>query len=88
MSTLEGTSVTGTWTLRVEDARSGRRGTLLNWSMVIEHGAGSSNTAPTANDQSPTLNEDAIAVPITLTGFDADGDNLSYVVVTGPAMAR
>ena len=43
-----------------------------------------SNTAPVANAQSVTTNEDT-AKAITLTGSDADGDPLTYSVVTNPA---
>ena len=43
-----------------------------------------SNTAPVANAQSVTTNEDT-AKAITLTGSDADGDPLTYSVVTQPA---
>jgi hypothetical protein len=41
------------------------------------------NDAPTANDGTATTNEDT-AKAITLTGSDADGDSLTYSVVTGP----
>jgi hypothetical protein len=41
------------------------------------------NTAPVADAQSVTLVENTPAV-LTLTGSDADGDPLTYTVVTGP----
>ena len=41
------------------------------------------NTAPVANDQTVTLNEDQ-ATSIALTASDANGDALTYQVVTGP----
>ena len=41
------------------------------------------NTAPVASGQSVTTNEDT-AKAITLTGSDADGNNLTYSVVSGP----
>ncbi len=41
------------------------------------------NHPPVANAQSVTTDEDT-AVAITLTGSDADGDPLSYAVVTQP----
>ena len=41
------------------------------------------NDAPTANGQVITTDED-VAVSITLTATDADGDSLSYAVITGP----
>lgn len=42
------------------------------------------NDLPTANGQDVNTNEDA-AAGITLTGSDADGDALSYAVLTPPA---
>jgi Big-like domain-containing protein len=42
------------------------------------------NSAPTANPQSVTTFED-VAVAITLTGSDPDGNPLTYGVVSGPA---
>ena len=42
------------------------------------------NSAPVANDQTVTLNEDETA-PIILTASDANGDALTYQVVTGPS---
>ena len=41
------------------------------------------NTAPVADDQSVTTGEDT-PVDITLTGSDADGDDLTFSVVDGP----
>jgi hypothetical protein len=41
------------------------------------------NTAPVANDQSVTTAEDT-AKAITLTGSDADGDPLTFAIVTSP----
>ena len=41
------------------------------------------NTAPVANAQSKSTNEDT-AVAITLTGSDADGDTLSFAIVSNP----
>ena len=46
--------------------------------------AGSLNVSPIALDQAVTINEDTPA-PITLTGSDADGNALTYTVVTQPA---
>ncbi|HXT41840.1 MAG TPA: Ig-like domain-containing protein [Candidatus Angelobacter sp.] len=43
----------------------------------------SSNTAPVANPQSITTAEDTAAA-VTLTGSDAEGDPLTFAVVTGP----
>jgi len=41
------------------------------------------NTEPVADDQAVSTDED-MAVAITLTGTDADGDPLSYTIVGGP----
>ena len=46
--------------------------------------AGSLNVSPIALDQAVSTNEDT-ALPITLTGSDADGNALTYTVVTQPA---
>lgn len=43
-----------------------------------------SNTAPVADAQAVSLDEDT-SIGVTLTGSDADGDALTYAVVTGPA---
>ena len=45
--------------------------------------AGKCNTAPVAEDQSVTTDEDT-AVNITLNGTDADGNFLNYTVIDGP----
>jgi uncharacterized repeat protein (TIGR01451 family) len=42
------------------------------------------NDAPVANGQSVTTPEDT-PVPVTLTGSDADGDSLTFSVISGPA---
>jgi len=42
------------------------------------------NIAPVANAQSVSTNEDT-AKAITLTGTDADGDTLTYTIVSGPS---
>ncbi len=42
------------------------------------------NHAPVANPQSVTTDEDT-PVAITLTGFDIDGDSISFVVMTQPS---
>jgi hypothetical protein len=41
------------------------------------------NTPPVANDTAATTNEDT-AVTITMTGSDADGDTLTFSIVSGP----
>ena len=42
------------------------------------------NTPPVANDTSATTNEDT-TVTITLTGSDADGDPITFTIVSGPS---
>ena len=42
------------------------------------------NTPPVANDTSATTNEDT-TVTITLSGSDADGDSLTFTIVSGPS---
>ena len=42
------------------------------------------NSAPVANDQTVTLNEDE-TTSITLTASDPNGDTLTYQIVTGPS---
>jgi len=48
---------------------------------------GTSNTAPVAHDLAVSVNENA-SVPITLTGFDADGDDLEFTVSKQPANGK
>lgn len=43
-----------------------------------------SNDLPVANNQTFTYNEDSVN-PLTLTGSDADGDPLTYIIVTPPS---
>ncbi|MCP4744835.1 MAG: hypothetical protein GY874_01650 [Desulfobacteraceae bacterium] len=43
------------------------------------------NTAPTANDQNISMRAaELLARPITLAAYDADGDALTYIIVTEP----
>lgn len=42
------------------------------------------NTPPVANDTSATTNEDT-TVTVTLSGSDADGDSLTFTIVSGPS---
>ncbi len=42
------------------------------------------NTPPVANDAAATTNEDT-TVTITLSGTDADGDSLTFTIVSGPS---
>lgn len=48
-----------------------------------DHNCASSNSTPIANAQSVTTDED-VNVAITLSGTDADGDSLSYTIITQP----
>ena len=52
--------------------------------LSIESVGGTTNGAPSADDQSVTVDEDT-PVAVTLTGSDPDGDPLSFTVVAGPA---
>ncbi len=52
--------------------------------VVVRYTAGPSNDPPFADPQDVTTNED-VAVAITLTGSDPDGDPLTYSIVSGPA---
>jgi hypothetical protein len=50
-----------------------------------EYQSGSTNTAPVAIDQWVDVEENATEFPITLAGSDADGDELTFTVTSGPA---
>jgi hypothetical protein len=58
-------------------------GTADSAAATVSISVSSINDAPTANGQSVTTNEDS-SVTITLAGSDADGDSLTYIVVTAP----
>jgi hypothetical protein len=58
-------------------------GTTTSAEATIDITVDSNNDAPTADDQSVTTDED-VAVGITLTGSDPDGDALTYTVVDQP----
>ena len=64
----------------------GNTNNLLNVSEPLEQFVGEAlpNAVPVANTQSASTVEDS-GKPITLTGTDADGDALTYVIVTSPA---
>ncbi|MBI3467512.1 MAG: tandem-95 repeat protein [Planctomycetes bacterium] len=49
-----------------------------------EHFSAGNNTAPVANAQTVTLQED-VATSITLTASDAEGNPLTYTIASGPA---
>lgn len=50
-----------------------------------EYNDGSGNTAPVANSQSIPVDEDSTGNSILLTGSDADGDTLTYSIVSNPS---
>src|ERR1044071_8663775 len=50
---------------------------------LLAGGTAAQNTPPVANPQSITMNQNTSRA-ITLTGSDADGDSLTFSVVTGP----
>ncbi len=74
------TNYTGpdSFTFKVND------GTIDSAIATVNINVSFTNVAPVANPQVVTVNEDT-ARDITLTGSDADGDPLTYVLVTGPA---
>jgi VCBS repeat-containing protein len=73
-------NVTGSdsFTYRISDGST--NSALATVNITIAPGP---NTAPTAIAQSVSTAEDT-ATPVTLTGSDADGDTLSFTVVTPP----
>ena len=76
----------GSYTLRFVAGYTGSNpGYLFNFNAVTVMSTGStpSNTAPTATDVSTTTDED-MAVPVILSGSDADGDSLTYTIVSPP----
>ncbi|GEL73251.1 Ig-like domain-containing protein [Myxococcus virescens] len=67
-----------TFTFRVRD------GEWSSESATVSLSVRAVNVAPVAHAQSATLREDSV-LPLTLSGSDADGDALTYAIVTGPA---
>ena len=53
------------------------------WSYTSSPESSTENTAPIADDIAVTTDED-VAVAITMTGSDADGDSLTFAVVDAP----
>jgi VCBS repeat-containing protein len=80
LSLFDGESINGTWTLTLADGAPGETGALLQWCLAPSIAG---NTAPVADDQSVTTNEDTDK-PITLTGSDIDLDSLTFDIVTSP----
>ena len=82
-----GFSGTDFFTFTVNDGRTQSQPATV--SITVKDSASSVNTAPTANDQSISMRAaELLARPITLAGFDADGDALTYTIVTPPASGR
>lgn len=54
------------------------------FTVVAGGGGGASNSPPVAHEQSVSTPEDT-AKAVTLTGSDADGNALTYAIITGPA---
>ena len=73
------TNLTGSdsFTFKVND------GTVDSAAATVSITINSSNSAPVANPQSITTNEDT-AKSITLSGSDTDGDSLTYSIVSNP----
>ena len=83
LDSFNGKLTQGTWTVFICDNVSGTTGTLNRIYLDIT-GRPRTNIAPVANPQ--TIDLAAIApVQITLTGSDADGNPLTYSVITNPA---
>ncbi len=74
----------GTWTLVV--CKTSNAGSCSGGNQVATQTftVTAANTAPVANAQSVSTNEDT-AKTITLTGTDADGNSLTFAIGTGPS---
>ena len=59
-------------------------GLLDSGAALVTIEVGAVNDAPVADAQAVSTSEDA-PVPVTLAGSDADGDALTYTVISGPA---
>ncbi len=83
-----GVSINGTFSGISQGASVVNGGQLLQFSYVGGTGndftATVLNQAPIANNQSVSTNEDT-AVPVTLTGFDANGQSLTYSLLSSPS---
>lgn len=78
-STYTGTRVKGnTITVEVTPNDGHTNGAMASASVVVQ------NSTPTANSHSVSTPEDT-ARAITLSASDADGDTLSYIIVSGPS---
>ena len=74
----------GTHTFNVQMTRGADCQGTGNFSQQLTLVVNSANRAPVANAQSITANEDT-AKTITLTGTDADNNNLTYSIVSNPS---
>ena len=77
-------SVTGTWTVVVCKTGDTDKCSAGNQVATQTFTVTAANTAPVANAQSVSTNEDT-AKTITLTGTDADGTSLTFAIGTGPS---
>ena len=75
-------TVTGTYTLRLT-ANDGVNSPVSDDVVITVNEAGG-NSAPVAGNGSVTTDENASA-GVTLSASDADGDDLTYIIVTGPS---
>ncbi len=79
---FQGIESSGAWTLKVTDSNRFDIGTLVSWCLIaIVNPPG--NTAPTANAQSVSTDEET-PLGITLSGSDPQSDPLTYRVNTAP----
>ncbi|USF87813.1 Ig-like domain-containing protein [Candidatus Endoriftia persephone] len=84
---IDHTERTITMTLTDNDAfdRDGRSGIIRDpWGLAVTTATIPDNTAPTATSRSLSVTTGS-TLAITLTGSDADGDSLTYTLVTQPA---
>jgi len=61
------------------------KGTIGIHTLIITDDDAVTNNVPIANPQTGVTTKENTAKEITLTGSDADGDVLTYIIVTGPA---
>jgi hypothetical protein len=80
-TTLTAPSVPGTYSVAVYAATSSQRSTSATIQIIVQTPA--VNNAPVANSQTVTTSE-GTAKAVTLTASDADGNTLTYTVVSNP----
>ena len=83
LDAFNGKSSLGVWTVFVCDNTSGTTGTVNRVKLVLQ-GTANVNTPPVANPVSVTTPEDT-AVNVVLSGSDANGNPLTYRLVSSPA---